>query len=154
MPSSGSLSVPLVSSAYINWRRRDRLVRSRGMGKTWQAIIRCRQQVFVSLFHFIADCDWPYVYHQKMGISTKRLNLILMCWCGWHVDLPLCVCVSPRTVTPWFFTLFLPRLSSKIVSILLTYYVVEAQVLVSPIILEPLQNPDYMELWYIATNSY
>lgn len=89
MPSSGSLSVPLVSSAYINWRRRDRLVRSRGMGKT--CIIRCRQQVFVSEFHFIADCDWPYVYHQKMGISTKRLNLILMCWCG---SATMCLCLT------------------------------------------------------------
>lgn len=41
------------------------------------------------------------------------------------VTLGICLCVLPRTETPRFFTLFFPRLSSKMVSILLMYCTIE-----------------------------
>lgn len=98
---------------------------------------------------------------QALRVSSKdgyfhqedQLNLDVLMWvtCG---SATVCDCVLPRTESPWFFTRFLPRLSSKMVSILLTYYIVEAQVLVSPIILEPLQNHDYKGSRYTATNRY
>lgn len=117
--SSGSLSVPLVSSADIEEGEIRRKWRN---GKD----LRSHNQMQTVSLCFITSgctyCSWPWVYHQKLGNSTERLNLILFkCWCGVLV----CVCVLPRTEAPWFFTLFLPRLSSKIVSILLTYCTAE-----------------------------
>lgn len=64
-------------------------------------------------------CSWLWVCHLKQLVAASWMWR--PCWCGWALVVSVCVAALPRTETPWFFTLFLPRLSSKIVSILLMY---------------------------------